>query len=650
MYYFHYDPVTYAGSWTLVQYSKTTYELEHFGSGWDLRGQTLTYLNADSDRETPFDTDLGQTIAERHNGSFKEADGIMECYDYVYSPRNGISMGTFTILPEMVQMCFIVPRSTPKSMFSILLDPFDPYSWGAFGATITILSLLLSMFGESYKRYNVILICLELVMNALNGPTHQFEGRFEARMIGLFMLMNVVLISCYQSLIISLMSTVRYDTELDTIGQVNETCYFQHDVYREIVGQRFKNTFRTFDYYGTYEHMWHRKVANRQYALSSGRIFIFPESELDSFLSLAPSIKTCIPYLFAYNPLTFHGSWTIFQSAGITWTLEEFFSVNRSMHGYEIVYLTMDFLRDVTYDLEIGHTIARRHNATFNRLVEFIPNKCVDYYYGPMYGGEAQYVPLPDTSELCFIVPKSAPKSVFLVLLDPYDRFSWIAFGLTVVALSLVLFWFGGTSRYTSVMLIGLEMLMIVLNGPTHRLVDRFERFVVGLFMLLSIVVISGYQSLVISFMSSSRYDPQLDTFDAINDTCLFIYDVQLSSLGYNFKNVHLTYEVFDSTELMWQVKWCTMVACTEAAYIMARVGDVDKPPEFDPGEIPLYNEEEWQRMKHQLKYFRYSKARVQSMTAMYLVAPDSPVRHHVARYTQAFVEGRLEYFPVLKK
>uniref|UniRef100_A0A182SKT1 Ionotropic glutamate receptor C-terminal domain-containing protein n=1 Tax=Anopheles maculatus TaxID=74869 RepID=A0A182SKT1_9DIPT len=320
------------------------------------------------------------------------------------------------------------------------------------------------------------------------------------------------------------------------------------------------------------------------------------------------------------------------------------------MHGYEIIYLTMDFLRDITYDVEIGNTIAQLHNATFNRLMEFIPKKCVDYYYSPTYGNEGQFVPLPDKSELCFIVPKSAPKSVFLVLLDPYDRFSWIAFGLTVIALSMVLFWFAESSRYTSILLIVLEMLMIVLNGPTHRLVDRFERFIVGLFMLLSIVVISGYQSLVISFMSSPRYDPQLDTVDAINDTCLFIYDVQLQSLGYNFKNVHHTFEVFDSTELMWQMKWCSLVACTEAAYITAHVGDVDEPVKIDPGEMPLYSEEEWKLMKHQLKYFRYSKARMQSMTALYLVAQDSPVRHLLARYTQAFVEGRLEYFPVLKK
>uniref|UniRef100_A0A182RW37 Ionotropic glutamate receptor C-terminal domain-containing protein n=1 Tax=Anopheles funestus TaxID=62324 RepID=A0A182RW37_ANOFN len=758
MHYYHYDPVTYVGSWTIEQESKMIYTLEQVGSGWNLRGQQLIYLNADSDRETPIDLELGRTIAQRHNGSFKEADGIMECYDYIYSQTYGISMGSFTILPEMVQMCFIVPRSTPKSIFSILLDPFDPYSWGAFGLTVAMVSALLSLFGESYQRYNVGLISLELVMNALNGPTHQFEGRFEVRMIGLFMLMNVVLISCYQSLVISLMSSVRYDTELDTIEQVNETCYFERDRYLEILGYRFKNIFYTFDLYGTYEHMWTNKVcrvitcsdvsmghmrletqslgfddeddpdfdryyryskahlrpsvgmysivnhspmrnfisryvasyneghlhhwpllkmgkmasmrrdthasiivvgmsaedlmlvADRHYYHAITRIFIFPESELDSFLSEVPSIKTCISYLFAYNPHTLNGSWTIYQSADITWTLEEFSHFNQNMRGYDITYQMMDFMRDTTYDLEIGNTIARRHNATFTRAMGISLSKCIDFELTPVYIGESRYIPLPDKSELCVIVPKSAPKSVFLVLIDPYDHFSWIAFGLTIIAISLVLFWFSKSSRHTNIILIVLEMLMIVLNGPTHQLDDRFERFVVGLFMLLSIVVISGYQSLVISFISSPRYDPQLDTFDAINDTCLFLYDAQMVNFGYNFKNFHHTREIFESIETMWNMKWCGLVTCSEAQYVMTHIGAVGRPREMNSSTVPLLNEEQWKHIIHMFTYFRYSKARAHSMMAMYNVAEDSPVHHNLAFYTQAFIEGRLEYFPVLKK
>uniref|UniRef100_A0A182M6M1 Ionotropic glutamate receptor C-terminal domain-containing protein n=1 Tax=Anopheles culicifacies TaxID=139723 RepID=A0A182M6M1_9DIPT len=843
MYYFHYDPVTFTGSWIIEQESKMTYSLEQFGDGWDLRGQTFAYLNADSERETPLDVDLGWTIARRHNGSFKEAEGVMECYDYMYSQRFGISMGTFTILPEMIQMCFVVPRSTLKSIFSILLDPFDPYSWGAFGLTVVVVSFLLALFGESYQRYNVALICLELVMNALNGPTHTFKSRFEVQMIGLFMLMNVVLISCYQSLIISLMSSVRYDEELDTIEQVNETCYFQRDVFLEILGHRFKNIFHTFELYGTFEHMWTNKslvisfissprfdpqldtfdaindtclfmydvhlsslgyhfknthdtyeifdstetlwevkwctmvicseaeyvmanigavdrpgkidpdsiqlyreeewiaikkqlkyfryskarvqsmmalyrvtnqspvrkqlayytqafieaqlehypllrkripkpreiledtlasvtlremsikdlliawllycvgimVANRHYDTAVKRIFIFPESELGSFLSKAPSIPTCMSYMFAYNPRTLNGSWTIYQSAGITWTLEEFHQFDRNMRGYEIRYVTTHILRDITYDLEIGNTIAHRHNATFKRDMELIPKKCVDYDHNPMYLGVSQYIPLPEKSELCFVVPKSAPKSVFLVLIDPYDRVSWIAFGVTIVAISLVLYWFGESSRHNNIILVILEMLMIVLNGPSHELIDRFERFVVGWFMLLSIVVISGYQSLVISFLSSPRYNPQIDTFDAINDTCLFKHDVHLTNLGYRFKHTLIPnkYDPNDyrAVETLWKVKFCAMVTCTEAEYVMTHLGAVDRPRRNNLGSTTAHSEREWKEIKHKFQYYRYSKARVQSMMGLYSVSFESPVRQHLAYYTQAFIEGRAGAF-----
>ncbi|XP_052895505.1 uncharacterized protein LOC128302681 [Anopheles moucheti] len=320
------------------------------------------------------------------------------------------------------------------------------------------------------------------------------------------------------------------------------------------------------------------------------------------------------------------------------------------MRGYEISYIMMDRLRDTTYDFEIGNTIAQRHNATFKRREEFVSETCLDFEQTPVYLGASRYIPLPETSELCFMVPKSAAKSVFLVLLDPFDRYSWIAFGLTVVAISLVLYWFSDSSRQSNIIFIVLEMLMIVLNGPTHELVERFERFVVGLFMLLSIVVISGYQSLVISFISSPRYDPQLDTFDAINDTCLFMHDLSLTNMGYNFKNIHYTKEIFKSFETMWKAKYCVIITCTEAKYIMAHIGAVDRPEKLNSGTTLVYSQQHWKHIKQRLKYFRYSKARVHSLMAMYRVAEESPVYHNLAFYTQAFIEGRLEYFPVLKK
>uniref|UniRef100_A0A182NAQ9 Ionotropic glutamate receptor C-terminal domain-containing protein n=1 Tax=Anopheles dirus TaxID=7168 RepID=A0A182NAQ9_9DIPT len=973
MYYFCYNPVTLEGSWIINVHGKTMHSLDEIGpggaSGLDMRGQTVSFLNIDYHRATQFDVEVGKTIAQRHNGSFRITNSLLTCSDYMFSPMYMTSLGSFITLPEMFQICFLVPRSSLKSIFSILLDPFDHFCWAAFMLTICVVSLLLSLFGESYRRYNIGLVSLELVMNALNGPTHRFEGRLEVRIVGLFMLMNIVLISCYQSLVISFMSSARYDPELDTIEQINDTCQFERDMYLQSLGYRFKNImiyptapndyeerwankycvldtcsdlttghtqiesgykdhnvydeamfnhyyryskarlraatgmylvynyspmrnlierytssyseghlhhlplllarkgysnsgtfhksmtvlamsvlqdhldrfavfiailptdmldivrkfaarrYRCMMYYFCYErdtlsgswivdhygdsvtglenvgngwylrgqqltflnldsersspyddvfgqtmaerlngsfkeaddimecydyvysspmghmhiesqndmfydgddpeftryyryskvrlrstivmylisnysplrelikryaesfvegHIHHLSLlktgkigagrqnvhptltvfamsaedlqlrSDRHFAIKVPIILIVPESELESLLLHASLMDTCILYLYVYDPRTLNGSWTIYQSANIIWTLESFRRFHDDMRGYRISFQNTDFLRDTTYDMAIGHTIARRHNATFAQIMQFAPDECVDYDASPVIGGTAHYIPLPEMNELCFSVPKSAAKSVFHILLDPYDSFSWIAFGLTIAIISLVLVSFSKSERNSNVVFIALEMLMIVLNGPTHQLDERFDRFVVGLFMLLTIVLISGYQSLVISFLSMARYEPHLDTLELINDTCLFLYNPHMSSSGYTFKNVHQGYDIFDSVERMWQVKYCSLSTCTEAQYVMTHVGVADKPRSLQQGTITLFSEDEWQHMKRALEYFRYSKARMHSTPAMYRAALSSPVRHLLKYYTQAFVEGQLHYFPML--
>nr|XP_040236995.2 uncharacterized protein LOC120958343 [Anopheles coluzzii] len=264
MYYFYYDPVTLAGSWTIERGGKRIYTLADVGTGntagWNLRGQTVAFLNMDPNRATAHDIEIGQTMAKRHNGTFAMAQGLLQCFDYVYTAIYATSVGSFATLPEMFQMCFLVPRSAPKSVFAILSDPFDYYCWGTFIFTIATVSVLLSLFGESYRQYNVGLVFLELVMNALNGPSHRFYGRFEVRLVGLFMMMNIVLLSCYQSLIISLMSSARYDPEIDTIEQINDTCQFQRDLFMQSLGYRFKNTIYTYRRYESYEEIWANKI------------------------------------------------------------------------------------------------------------------------------------------------------------------------------------------------------------------------------------------------------------------------------------------------------------------------------------------------------------------------------------------------------
>ncbi|XP_058122323.1 uncharacterized protein LOC131293133 [Anopheles ziemanni] len=317
------------------------------------------------------------------------------------------------------------------------------------------------------------------------------------------------------------------------------------------------------------------------------------------------------------------------------------------MRGYRIVYLNTDFMRDTTFDSEIGTTIAQRHNGSFELIMMPDEDKTIDYFYSIMYMSSGDYIALPEVTELCFMVPRSGLKSLFWVLIDPYDAFAWIAFGTSVFLVSLVLTCFGESLRHYGLGLVVLEILMSTVNGPTHKFVGPFESRIVGLFLLLCIVLISGYQSLVISFMSAPRYDPELDTMQQINDSCFFQYDVFLSSLGYNFKNIRVGFVEDNSVENSWRRKKCDLLPCSETKVI--NVNSVGEPTELLQG-LGLFSAEELELLKLNMKYFRYSKARLQSQVSLYQVSFDSPAHHLVERYTRAFIEGQLHYFPVLQK
>ncbi|KFB46543.1 hypothetical protein ZHAS_00014656 [Anopheles sinensis] len=341
------------------------------------------------------------------------------------------------------------------------------------------------------------------------------------------------------------------------------------------------------------------------------------------------------------------GTWLIHHFMQPNYTLDSFEQFERDMQGYRIVFLSTDYMRDNTYDRAIGNTIAQRHNGSFELIMIPEKDQNIDYYYSIMHISSGDYITLPEVSELCFMVPRSGLKSLFWVLIDPYDAFAWIAFGVTVFLVSLVLTCFGESLRHYSVGLVVLEILMSVVNGPTHKFVGPFESRIIGMFLLLCIVLISGYQSLVISFMSAPRYEPELDTVQQINDTCYFPHALYMSNLGLIFKN---TYDVLVedlSLEDAWQRKMCELMPCSETKVI--NVNSEGEPTEHLQG-LGVFSDEELELVKLQQKYFRYSKARIQSQISLYQVSFDSPVRPLVERYTRAFIEGQLYYYPVLKK
>ncbi|XP_053663241.1 uncharacterized protein LOC128712372 [Anopheles marshallii] len=122
-----------------------------------------------------------------------------------------------------------VPRAKPKSIMSILIDPFDMYTWITYFLLVLTMAITLALFGELLGRRRFYEIVLELFMISLAGPSRAYGGSFENRMITVFCLMGIVLVSSYQSLVISFMSFARYPPEINTLAEIQERCIFKDD-------------------------------------------------------------------------------------------------------------------------------------------------------------------------------------------------------------------------------------------------------------------------------------------------------------------------------------------------------------------------------------------------------------------------------------
>uniref|UniRef100_A0A3F2YYW8 Uncharacterized protein n=1 Tax=Anopheles gambiae TaxID=7165 RepID=A0A3F2YYW8_ANOGA len=120
-----------------------------------------------------------------------------------------------------------VPRAKPKPIVSVLIDPFDKYVWITYLMLVLAMAVTISQFGEILGRCRFVEIVLELIMTCLAGPSRTYGGTFENRLLTMFCLMGIVLISSYQSLIISFMSIVRYGSEINTLEEIREQCVFE---------------------------------------------------------------------------------------------------------------------------------------------------------------------------------------------------------------------------------------------------------------------------------------------------------------------------------------------------------------------------------------------------------------------------------------
>ncbi|XP_050079130.1 uncharacterized protein LOC126565973 [Anopheles maculipalpis] len=144
---------------------------------------------------------------------------------------NDVNMRGLLPAAGTIFMAVIVPRAKPKSIVSVLIDPFDTYVWITFFFLVLTMAITLSLFGKILGKRHFVEIVLELIMISLAGPSRAYGGSFENRIITIFCVMGIVLISSYQSLIISFMSYVRYHPEINTMAEIEEQCLFKDDKY-----------------------------------------------------------------------------------------------------------------------------------------------------------------------------------------------------------------------------------------------------------------------------------------------------------------------------------------------------------------------------------------------------------------------------------
>uniref|UniRef100_A0A182SP95 Uncharacterized protein n=1 Tax=Anopheles maculatus TaxID=74869 RepID=A0A182SP95_9DIPT len=161
----------------------------------NLYGRTLRMSLPEGNQEvTTFDAYLGKTIARHRNGSFEVSSAINTTTDYGIMNIGVPFLGSDKVIAlGSTFVSVLVPRSKPKPVISVLVDPFDYYSWITLFVLIFVLAAVLSLFGELLSKLNFVEVVLELMMCILGGPTLKYGGWFENQLITNYCLLSIVI-------------------------------------------------------------------------------------------------------------------------------------------------------------------------------------------------------------------------------------------------------------------------------------------------------------------------------------------------------------------------------------------------------------------------------------------------------------------------
>lgn len=123
---------------------------------------------------------------------------------------------------------------------------------------------------------------------------------------------------------------------------------------------------------------------------------------------------------------------------------------------------------------------------------------------------------------LVILIPNAGQYKPYTNLIHPFNMRFWII--LIIVFLIYTFLWFGLVNCLTRKPIeyrdLLLDTLRLQLNAPLHRSIQQIsEKFFVIGFILYSFIILNSYQSVMISFLMSPRYKPNLNTLAAINES-----------------------------------------------------------------------------------------------------------------------------------
>jgi hypothetical protein len=176
-----------------------------------------------------------------------------------------------------------------------------------------------------------------------------------------------------------------------------------------------------------------------------------------------------------------------------------------------------------------------------------------------------------DIDSFVILVPKSGLYPPFQNLLHPIKLAS--RFVLTAVYLIVTIIWFLFLRYYRRVrpriVDVLLDTLRLQLSTPLPRdIVNIHERLLISGFMVYGFIIISGYQTILISFLMSPRYQPDLQSLGELNRTAMDLYAPKsINTLRGRILDMPLHNRVFETSTTVWTLKNFRL-AGTEFGYI----------------------------------------------------------------------------------